>query len=130
MAKQTCTRPRILFVDDEQSIRLTLPRVLARHGFEVTSVANMEDAIAEVHAEKFDVLLSDLNLAHDNDGFRVIEEMRKAEPRCINFVLTGYPEDDTAQRADGHEVAHYFTKPVDIEEMVNTIKQKLEAARL
>jgi YesN/AraC family two-component response regulator len=43
-------------------------------------------------------------------------------------VLTGYPADESFQRAAGHEVAHYFTKPVDTDEMVETIKQKLQNA--
>jgi YesN/AraC family two-component response regulator len=51
--------------------------------------------------------------------------MRKTQPRCINFILTGYPADESLQRAMGHDVAHYFIKPVEIEEMVETIKNKL-----
>jgi DNA-binding NtrC family response regulator len=127
MAKQRCTRPRILFVDDEASIRLTLPRVLATFGFDVTSVGTVSDALAQIRSEKFDILLSDLNLPQLNAGFTVIEAMRKAQPRCINFILTGYPADESFQRANGHDVAHYFVKPVEIEEMVETIRNRLGA---
>jgi len=127
MAKQTCARTRILFVEDEESIRLTLPRVLAKLGFDVTSAGTVTDALAEIRKGQFDILLSDLNLPQPNAGFTVIEAMRKAQPRCINFILTGYPADDSFQRANGHEVAHYFVKPVEIEEMVETIKKKLAA---
>jgi hypothetical protein len=49
--------------------------------------------------------------------------MRKAQPACINFILTGYPADESFQRANGHEVAHYFIKPIEIEEMIETIKR-------
>ena len=68
---------RILFVDDEQSIRLTLPRIFARRGFQVTSVASLEDALAEITTETFDILLCDLNLPEENAGFTVIEQMQK-----------------------------------------------------
>jgi DNA-binding NtrC family response regulator len=118
----------MLFVDDEESILFTLPRVLATFGFEITAVGSVDDALATMKQEQFDVLLSDLNLAEPNDGFIVVEAMRKAQPRCLNFVLTGYPADESFQRAAGHEVAHYFTKPVDTDEMVETIKQKLQNA--
>jgi DNA-binding NtrC family response regulator len=114
-------------VDDEASIRLTLPRVLATFGFDITSVGTVSDALAQIRSEKFDILLSDLNLPQPNAGFSVIKAMRKAQPRCINFVLTGYPADESFQRANGHNVAHYFVKPVDIEEMVETIRNKLGA---
>ncbi len=127
MAKQRCGKTRILFVDDEASIRLTLPRVLAKFGFCVTSVGSLEDALAEIRTERFDILLSDLNLPEPNAGFTVIAAMRKAQPRCVNFILTGYPADESLLRANGNGVAHYFIKPVDIEEMVDTMKNKLAA---
>lgn len=129
MAHPKSARWRMLFVDDEESILFTLPRVLATLGFEITAVGSVDDALATIKREQFDVLLSDLNLAEPNDGFIVVEAMRKAQPRCLNFVLTGYPADESFQRAAGHEVAHYFTKPVDTEEMVRTIEEKLRGRK-
>jgi DNA-binding NtrC family response regulator len=122
-------RKRILFVDDEAGIRLTLPRILSKHGFDVTVVANVTDAIAEMAAQNFDALLSDLNLPLPNEGFVVIGAMRRKQPRCVNFILTGYPGDASAAQAVDHEVAHYFTKPIEIEELVNTINEKLATTR-
>jgi len=88
----------------------------------------MSDYVRVTRAETAKArLVSDLNLPEANGGFTVIEEVRKAPPRCINFVLTGYPADDSFQRASSHEVAHYFTKPFEIEEMVKTIKQRIAA---
>lgn len=127
MAKQRCTRPRILFVDDEESIRLTLPYVLTKSGFEVMSVGTLADALAKIRTERFDILLSDLNLPEPNAGFRIIAAMHKAQPRCINFILTGYPADESLRRANAHKVARYFAKPVEIEEMVATMKEKIAA---
>jgi DNA-binding NtrC family response regulator len=120
-------RKRILLVDDEVGIRLTLPRILTKHGFDVTSVANAADAVAEIQAEMFDALFSDLNLPAPNEGFRVIEEMKRFQPHCVNFILTGYPAENTALQATQHQVAHYFIKPVDIEELVRTLNKKLAA---
>jgi len=118
-------RKRVLFVDAEAGIRLTLPRILAKNGFDVTSVANVEDALAEINAEKFDALLSDLNLPLPGEGFVIVKAMRKLQPHCVNFILTGYPADESTLQAVDHEVAHYFTKPVDIEDLVSTIRKKL-----
>lgn len=122
MADQV-VRKRILLVDDEAGIRLTLPRILARYGFDVTSVANIEDALAEINAEKFDALLSDLNISPTSDGFVVIDAMRRYQPRCVNFAITGYPDETRAEHALDHEVVHCFIKPVDIEELVGIIKK-------
>ena len=120
-------RKRILFVDDEAGIRLTLPRILVKYGFNVTSVASVDEAVKEIKAHKFDVLLSDLNLPLANEGFVVIHAMRRHQPRCVNFILTGYPGDASAEKAIEQEVAHYFTKPVDLDELVRTIADKLRS---
>lgn len=118
-------RKRILFVDDEAGIRMTLPRILIKYGFDVTSVASVDEAVKEIKAHKFDALLSDLNLPLANEGFAVIHAMRQHQPRCVNFILTGYPGDASAEKAIEQQVAHYFTKPVDLNELVRTIAGKL-----
>ena len=61
-------RKRLLLVDDEIGIRLTLPRILSKHGFDVTSVASLEDAVNEIQTDSFDALLSDLNLPVPNSS--------------------------------------------------------------
>ena len=62
-----------------------------------TVVVQKRDFVAArvdvLQSERFDILLSDLNLPQPNAGFTVIKAMRKMQPRCINFVLTGYPAD-------------------------------------
>ena len=87
---------RILFVDDEESIRLTLPPVLKEKGFEVTAAASVAEALVEINGQKFDVLIADLNLAEEGDGFLVVSAMRHIQPHCVNLILTGYPALETA----------------------------------
>jgi DNA-binding response OmpR family regulator len=122
---QEIRRKRILFVDHEQTIRLSLPPILAKHGFEVTSVGTLFDALAKILGEQFDILLVDLSLPDVNGGFLVIEEMRRAHPGCINFILTGVAAEENFQRATSLQVAHIFIKPVEIHEMAAIMTQKL-----
>ena len=122
------SRKRILFVDDEPAIRLTLPHILSSRGFEVISAADVENAVAEIKARQFDALLSDLNIPVSNEGFEVISAMRRHQPRCVNFILTGYPGEASSALAIEHQVAHYFTKPVDIEALVSKMNEKIIAA--
>ena len=53
--------------------------------------------------------------------------MRRAQPRCSNFILTGYPGLENAIRAIQYQVDDYFTKPADVEELVSKIKARLTA---
>src|SRR5437899_3248745 len=60
---------RILFVDDEENIRLTLSAVLNSVGFSVTTAASVPEALQFIGSTKFDVVISDLNIGEPADGF-------------------------------------------------------------
>lgn len=116
---------RILFVDDEPSIRLTLPTVLQENGFEVTTAASVEEALATIANARFDVLLSDLNIAEPGDGFHVVSAMRDAQPHCVVLILTGYPDFESALHALRQKVDDYLVKPADVDAMIALIQAKL-----
>jgi DNA-binding NtrC family response regulator len=116
---------RILFVDDEATIRATFPEVLRRHGFEVTAAASVPEALDCVTQKTFDVLISDLNLGEPGDGFTVVSPMRRTQPNAITFILTGYPDFESALRAIRSQVDDYVVKPANIASLVEAIQQRL-----
>lgn len=116
---------RILFVDDEPAIRMTLPAILKMHGFEVTVAASVPEALAIINSERFDVLLSDLNIGQPGDGFVVVSAMRRTQPDAVTMIITGYPAFETALQAIREQVDDYFTKPAEIEKLVEKIQQKV-----
>lgn len=118
-------RTRILFVDDEAGLRATLPEILKQHGFEVTAVGTVADAIAAISRHSFDVLLSDLNIGEPGDGFTVVSAMRRTQPKARSFILTGYPDFDSALRAIRNQVDDYFVKPADPATLVAALQQSL-----
>jgi DNA-binding NtrC family response regulator len=119
-------RHRILFVDDEPSIRLTLPPILEQHGFEVKAAANVAEAVAQIKASRFDVLISDLNVEENGDGFLVVSAMREKQPHCITLILTGFPGFETAVDALRLRVDDYVVKPVDVDTLINSLRNMLE----
>jgi DNA-binding NtrC family response regulator len=120
------SRKRVLFVDDEPSIRLTLPQVLQEYGFEVKTAASVADALAEISRSRFDVLLSDLNISEEGDGFRIVSAMRRLQPRCVTVVLTGYPAFETAVQALRQQVDDYVVKPADLEALIGNLRERLK----
>jgi ActR/RegA family two-component response regulator len=119
-------KPHVLFVDDEEGIRLTLPKIFGKHGFHVKTVSSVPHALSEINDRRFDVLLSDLNINDEADGLLVIASMRVSQPQCRNFVLTGYPSFETAQQGIRQSIDGYFTKPADVDDIVSEIKAKLD----
>jgi ActR/RegA family two-component response regulator len=121
---------RLLFVDDEPSIRVTLPPILQKRGFDVRSAASVPEALEAIDTHQFDVLLSDLNLSEEGDGFTIVHAMRAANPNCVTILLTGYPAFESAIEAIHHEVDDYFVKPADVESLISTMERKLAARRV
>ena len=117
---------RILFVDDEPGIRLSLPAVLAIHGFQVTTAGSVAEALDSMNKLQFDVLISDLNIGHPGDGFTVVSAMRRTQPECVTLILTGYPAFETALQAIRSQVDDYLTKPASVETLVSSIERKLQ----
>jgi DNA-binding response OmpR family regulator len=118
--------PEILFVDDEDSIRLTLPLVLEPYGFKISTAASVTDALRLMAERKFDVLISDMNIERAGDGFTVVNAMRSTQPNAVRFILTGYPAIETALQAVREGVDDYLIKPTEVAELVERIRLKLE----
>lgn len=117
---------RLLFVDDEPSIRMTLPPVLQKAGFDVRIAESVSDALFEINSRQFDVLITDLNIGEEGDGFLVTSAMRHVQPECVTFILTGYPAFETALQAIHNHVDDYLVKPVDISSLTKTLGEKLQ----
>jgi DNA-binding NtrC family response regulator len=115
----------MLFVDDEPSIRLTLPPILEEQGFQVCVADSIASALQEVSSQKFDVLLSDLNISEPRDGFLIVKAARAANPLCVAILLTGYPDFESAVEAINSDVDGYLVKPADVEMLLQTIQEKL-----
>jgi len=104
MSTQSGAPLRILFVDDEEAIRLTLPPILVAEGFSVVAVATVPEALAKIASEPFDVLIADLNVGQAGDGFTVVSAMRRTQPNCVNLILTGYHAFESALEAIRQQV--------------------------
>jgi YesN/AraC family two-component response regulator len=122
-------KTRLLFVDDEEAIRVTLPAILRLQGFQVTVAASVPEALDIMGREKFDVLLTDLNIGTPADGFTLVSAMRRVQPGAATFILTGYPDFHTALEAIRNQVDDYFVKPADIPSLISTLKEKVHRSR-
>jgi PAS domain S-box-containing protein len=112
---------KLLFVDDDAAIRTTLGAVLQHHGFAITAVGSVREALELITTQGFDVLLSDLNIGEPGDGFTVVSAMRRVQPDAFTFILTGYPDLETAIEAVRSQVDGYFPKPLQVERFMEAV---------
>ncbi len=116
---------RVLFVDDEPGQRLTLPAILRGHGFEVSTASSVAQALMEMTTRNFDILISDLNIGEPGDGFTVVSAMRRTQPNCINFIVTGFPAFESALQAIQRQVDDVLVKPANVDRLIEMIDARL-----
>jgi len=120
---------RILFVDDEPNLVLTMPHILRQHGYQVTVAGTVAEAVSLIGSTQFDVLLCDLHIGQQDDGIAVISAMRRTQPSSLVLILTGFPGFDTALEAMRNQVDEYLIKPVPLPTLVNLIERRLSDRR-
>ena len=117
--------PRVLVVEDDDSVRMMLQEGLHRDGFEVVVASNVRDALGLIATETFDVLLSDLHMPLAGDGFTLVSAMRHTHPAALTVVVSGYPALDEAMSAILSQADEIFTKPIRIGELKDLIRKRL-----
>jgi YesN/AraC family two-component response regulator len=116
---------KILLVDDDEMVRLTLSDILEESGFAVTTAANVPEALKYISSQSFEVLLSDLHMPGAGDGLTVVSAMRHANPKAVTILLSAFPEMDAAAHAILLQADEILVKPMNVETLVTAIKQRL-----
>jgi DNA-binding NtrC family response regulator len=124
---------RILVIDDDQNIRTTFAAILKSEGYDVDTAENGKTAIEKSNADLYNVALIDFRLP-DMDGTELLTALRETTPKTVKIMVTGYPTVQNAIECVNKQADAYFTKPVDYENLLSTIKKLIqkqqEAARL
>lgn len=118
---------KLLLVDDDEVIRLTLGNILRKHGFHVTVAATVTEALKYISSGVFDVLLSDLHMPGAGDGLTVVSAMRHSNPKAVTILLSSFPHMDAAAQAILLQTDEILVKPMDVTMLVDAIKQRLAA---
>jgi DNA-binding response OmpR family regulator len=119
-------RPRVLLVDDNESVLLTLRMVLEHSNFEVVTATSVKDALVLIGAERFDVLLSDLHMPNAGDGLTVVSAMRHSSPLAVTILFSGYPEMKAAAAAILLQADEILVKPMAPASLIATIRARLK----
>lgn len=118
--------PRVLIVDDEESIRYVFRKILTGKGYDVTVAQDAQSACAIIAACEFDVALVDRILPGGVDGIEVIRRIREFYPFCQSILMSAYPTFQSAAQTLEHEVFAYLTKPIQTKEICSVIESAAE----
>jgi DNA-binding response OmpR family regulator len=120
---------RVLFVDDEPTLRVIWPAILTGEGFQVSVASTVPEALRLITSEKYDVLIADLNIGQPGDGFTVTSAMRRVQPNVLTIIWTGYPAFQAALRAIHDQVDDFVIKGTDASQVVKAIRENLARDR-
>ena len=84
-------RRRILLVDDEVAVLLTLKAVLEISGFDVDTAASGREGVSKLHTREYQMLITDMRMEHDVAGVEVIKAARAAAYHPAVALLTAFP---------------------------------------
>jgi DNA-binding response OmpR family regulator len=123
-------RRRILLVDDEVAVLLTLKAVLEISGFEVDTAASGREGVSKLHTREYHMLITDMRMEHDVAGVEVIKAARAANYHPAVALLTAFPvaeEDWQEMGADQLLVKPMHTRILlqQIEDLITSHEQKL-----
>ncbi len=114
----------ILVVDDEPVVQDTMKWLLHTQGYEVTTAATGEEALARIAQQEFDVMLSDIKMPGLN-GLDVLERSRALKPRLAVILMTGYATLDTAIEALRRGASDYLRKPFELDDLTLSVERAL-----
>jgi CheY-like chemotaxis protein len=111
------TRFRILLVDDDDDEILLTRKMLESENCEVVSANSVIEALKQIAAQRFDVLITDLHMPDPGDGFTIVTAMRHFQPEVLTLVVSDYPDAPKAMAAVLLQADEVLVRPFDVEQL-------------
>ena len=114
---------RILIVDDDMAVLLTLKAVLEMHGFEVETASATSEALQKLRSGTFQMVITDARMETEDAGFEVVREARAQDYDPATAMLTAYPPSNGNWADRGAD--SLLVKPVGTEDLVRQVEALL-----
>ncbi|HBQ20717.1 MAG: Fis family transcriptional regulator [Deltaproteobacteria bacterium GWA2_38_16] len=118
-------KPKILVVDDEESLREFLEIMLKREGYDIATAPDGDQAIKLLTKKSFDMVITDLQMPKIH-GMQVLAKAKEIDPELVVLVITAFGSTESAVEAMKLGAYDYITKPFKIDEIKLIIKKALE----
>ncbi|HEX6719671.1 MAG TPA: response regulator [Pyrinomonadaceae bacterium] len=116
---------KILIVDDESTIRLTLAEAVRAWGYRTIEAATVAETLTMVDREQPDAVLLDIKLP-DGSGMTALDELRKKSTELVIIIITGYVTHRDAFEAGVRHANGYITKPIDQAQLRTMLNEALK----
>ena len=120
---------RILLLDDEETQRAFLKRLLVDEGFDVVVAGNGEDGLAIFDREKIDIIVTDIKMP-GMSGMEVLYKVKKISADVEVILVTGHGDQNVAIEALRGGACDYLKKPIDLDELIFALQKAKERIKL
>ncbi|MEM2130076.1 MAG: response regulator [Candidatus Bathyarchaeia archaeon] len=117
--------PKILIIDDDESIRKVLASLLQNKGYIVDTAKDGEEAIKKTSINFYNLALIDIKLP-DMEGIHLLNKLKDTTPKMMKIILTGYPSLENAIEAVNKGADGYLIKPVNVGNLLKKIEDLLK----
>ena len=117
---------KILVVDDEETLRLTLKTRLRSAGFEIDVASDGKEALEKLKHDAFDAVLLDINMPRMN-GIEALDHIAQLYPKTEVIMLTGFADFSMAIDCLKKGAKDYLVKPIEPTELITRLKSLLRA---
>lgn len=114
---------KVLVIDDDKASCELLREILASQNLSVETAQTPAKALSLAGQNKFDLVISDINLESDKTGFDLLHDFRE---ECPVILVTGFGSLDSAVEATREGAWDFISKPFKVEEILQTVKRALE----
>ncbi|MDN3510874.1 MAG: sigma-54 dependent transcriptional regulator [Candidatus Jettenia sp. CY-1] len=115
---------KVLIVDDEKLMRISLESQLRKEGYNVKSVDNALDGLKIVKSEEYDVVVTDLRLS-GMGGIELLKDIKKYNQEIIVVIMTAYGTLESAVSAIKEGAYDYIAKPFSTDELIIKLQRAL-----
>jgi len=115
----------ILYVEDEENIRINIKKVLLLLCENVFDVSSIEEAKTILENKRIDIIISDINLP-DTDGIAFVKELRKTDKTIPVILLSAFTDTKYLLEATKLKLVDYLTKPIDFKTLNNALQTCVE----
>jgi len=122
-------KPQIMIVDDEESVRRLLSRMLKMNGDTCTLAADAKEARAFMKDQKFDLILCDVNMPGES-GIDFIRYVLSEYPETAAIMVTAVDDPEVAESALEVGAYGYIIKPFEPNEVMNNVSNALRRRKL
>lgn len=119
---------KILVVEDEQAMRISMFEILNHQGYQVSVAENGHMALEIVHKSPVDLVISDIRMP-EMSGLELLQKLKISSPDLPVVIVTGFASVDTAVEAMKKGAFDYVLKPFPKEVIADTVKRALETGR-